>query len=102
MRHPVSAWMYMPLAVIAAVAALAGCEKKTPPTTTRTGAQATTPPVSPAPPSQTLRIAVVPKGTTHDYWKSVHAGAVKAMSELSLPGQPVTITFRGPEKEDDR
>ena len=25
-----------------------------------------------------LRIAVVPKGTTHDFWKAVHAGAIRA------------------------
>lgn len=45
-----------------------------------------------------LRIAVVPKGTTHDFWKSVHAGAVKASRDLGN----VQITFRGPEREDDR
>jgi len=43
-------------------------------------------------------IAVIPKGTTHDFWKSVHAGAVKAERELGN----VKIVFRGPEKEDDR
>lgn len=46
----------------------------------------------------TLRIAVVPKGTTHDFWKSVHAGAQRA--EQSLDG--VEVTFTGPEREDDR
>lgn len=45
-----------------------------------------------------LRIAVIPKGTTHDFWKSVHAGAIKASRELGH----VDIIFRGPEKEDDR
>lgn len=45
-----------------------------------------------------LRIAVVPMGTTHDYWKSLHAGAVKAQRELG----GVEIIFRGPEREDDR
>jgi len=45
-----------------------------------------------------LRIAVVPKGTTHDFWKSIHAGAMKAERELG----GVQVTFRGPEKEDDR
>jgi len=47
---------------------------------------------------ETLRIAVVPKGTTHDFWKSVHAGAMQA--EQSLDG--VKVTFTGPEREDDR
>ncbi len=45
-----------------------------------------------------LKIAVIPKGTTHDFWKSVHAGAVKAARELGN----VDLIFRGPEKEDDR
>jgi ribose transport system substrate-binding protein len=43
-----------------------------------------------------LRIAVVPKGTTHEFWKSVHAGAVKASKELD-----VDIVWKGPLKEDD-
>ena len=42
-------------------------------------------------------IAVVPKGTTHEFWKSVHAGAVKAGRELG-----VEILWQGPLKEDDR
>ena len=29
-----------------------------------------------------LRIAVIPKGTTHEFWKSVHAGAAKAAKEF--------------------
>jgi ribose transport system substrate-binding protein len=43
-----------------------------------------------------LRIAVVPKGTTHEFWKSVHAGAVKASRELD-----VDIVWKGPMREDD-
>lgn len=43
-----------------------------------------------------LRIAVIPKGTTHEFWKSVHAGAVKASRELG-----VEIVWKGPLKEDD-
>ena len=43
-----------------------------------------------------LRIAVIPKGTTHEFWKSVHAGAVKAARELN-----VDVVWRGPLKEDD-
>ncbi|WP_438008284.1 substrate-binding domain-containing protein [Sorangium sp. So ce321] len=43
-----------------------------------------------------LRIAVVPKGTTHEFWKSVHAGAVKASRELD-----VDIVWKGPLREDD-
>ncbi len=43
-----------------------------------------------------LKIAVIPKGTTHEFWKSVHAGAVKAAKELD-----VDIVWKGPLKEDD-
>src|SRR5882757_10679310 len=46
--------------------------------------------------SDKTRIAVVPKGTTHEFWKSVHAGAVKASSELD-----VEIIWKGPLREDD-
>jgi ribose transport system substrate-binding protein len=42
-------------------------------------------------------IAVVPKGSTHEYWKSIHAGAVKAARELN-----VDVIWKGPLKEDDR
>ena len=44
-----------------------------------------------------LTIAVIPKGTTHEFWKSIHAGAVKAAKELG-----VEIIWKGPLKEDDR
>jgi ribose transport system substrate-binding protein len=43
-----------------------------------------------------LRIAVVPKGTTHEFWKAAHAGAVKASRELD-----VDVIWKGPLKEDD-
>ena len=33
---------------------------------------------APGPAGVALRIAVIPKGTTHEFWKSVHAGAAKA------------------------
>jgi len=43
------------------------------------------------------KIAVVPKGTTHSFWKSVEAGARQAGSEFG-----VEILWKGPLKEDDR
>ena len=46
--------------------------------------------------SKTLRIAVIPKGTTHVFWKSVHAGAEKAAKELGN----VEILWKGPLQED--
>lgn len=42
-------------------------------------------------------ISVIPKGTTHVFWQSVHAGAIKASKELG-----VDIVWVGTEKEDDR
>ena len=43
------------------------------------------------------RIAGNPKGTTHEFWKAVHAGALTAARELD-----VDIVWKGPLKEDDR
>ncbi len=50
-----------------------------------------------APAAGRLSIGVIPKGTTHEFWKSVHAGAVKASRELD-----VDVIWKGPLKEDDR
>lgn len=47
--------------------------------------------------NKTLQIAVIPKGTTHEFWKSIHAGAVRAARELG-----VEVIWKGPQKEDDR
>ncbi|MBU4200981.1 MAG: substrate-binding domain-containing protein [Verrucomicrobia bacterium] len=47
-------------------------------------------------PSRTT-IAVIPKGTTHEFWKSVHAGANQAAKELD-----VDIIWKGALKEDNR
>src|ERR1039458_3845887 len=48
------------------------------------------------------QIAFIPKGTTHEYWKSIDAGAVKAQRELAAKGVAVTIIWKGPLLEDDR
>ena len=48
------------------------------------------------------QIAVIPKGTTHVFWKSIHAGAVKAQEELKAAGVDVEVIWKGPLKEDDR
>jgi ribose transport system substrate-binding protein len=49
-----------------------------------------------------LTIAVIPKGTTHEFWKSIHAGANKAAQELSGQGTQVEVIWKGPLREDDR
>jgi ABC-type sugar transport system substrate-binding protein len=43
------------------------------------------------------RIAVIPKGTTHEFWKSVHAGAARAAKEAGN----VEILWKGPLQEND-
>jgi ABC-type sugar transport system substrate-binding protein len=43
------------------------------------------------------RIAVIPKGTTHEFWKSVHAGADRAAKEAGN----VEIFWKGPLHEND-
>jgi ribose transport system substrate-binding protein len=42
-------------------------------------------------------IAVIPKGTTHEFWKAIHAGALVAAQDLG-----VEIIWKGPQREDDR
>ena len=42
-------------------------------------------------------IAVVPMGTTHVFWQSIHRGAEKAGAEAG-----VKIFWNGPERERDR
>jgi ribose transport system substrate-binding protein len=49
-----------------------------------------------------LTIAVIPKGTTHEFWKSIHAGSNKAASELTAQGTPIEVIWKGPLREDDR
>lgn len=46
---------------------------------------------------KTLQIAVIPKGTSHQFWKSVHYGAETAADELG----GVEILWNGPVKESD-
>lgn len=48
-------------------------------------------------PSKTLKIAVIPKGMTHEFWNAIRAGAVKAGRELG-----VEVIWKGANKEDDR
>jgi ribose transport system substrate-binding protein len=53
--------------------------------------------VAPAPAATPPRIAVIPKGTTHNFWKSVEAGARQAAAETGAE-----VVWKGPLKEDDR
>jgi ribose transport system substrate-binding protein len=42
-------------------------------------------------------VAVIPMGTTHEFWKTIHAGALTAARERGLE-----LIWKGPLKEDDR
>ncbi len=53
-----------------------------------------TKPANPA--GKKFRIAVIPKGTSHEFWKSVEAGARRAAAENG-----VEILFKGPNSEGD-
>lgn len=68
------------LVCVAVVVCLCSCSKK-----------------EPAGGEKKLTIAVIPKGTTHIFWQSVHAGALKAADEFG-----VEIEWIGPERENDR
>jgi ribose transport system substrate-binding protein len=52
--------------------------------------------------SKRLTIAVIPKGTTHEYWRGVHAGAMQAKQEMDAAGDSISIIWKGPLREDDR
>ena len=77
--------MIRPLALVCLFALLAGCSESKAPAPAADG-------------KAKLRIAVIPKGTTHIFWRSVHAGAEQAAKELGN----VEILWKGPVKEDDR
>jgi ribose transport system substrate-binding protein len=51
---------------------------------------------------KTITLAVVPKGTTHEFWRAIHAGAEQAAQELTADGDSVKIIWKGPLREDDR
>jgi ribose transport system substrate-binding protein len=53
--------------------------------------------LTPLCPAAGERIAVIPKGTTHNFWKSIEAGARQAGAEAG-----VEIIWKGPLREDDR
>jgi ribose transport system substrate-binding protein len=52
--------------------------------------------------ADSFTIAVIPKGSTHEHWKTVHAGAIKAQRELAGKGVKVDVMWQAPLREDDR
>lgn len=49
-----------------------------------------------------FRVAFVPKGTTHEFWRTMHAGALRAQRALRERGVHVDLVWKGPLREDDR
>lgn len=49
-----------------------------------------------------LTVAVIPKGTIHEFWRSIEGGARKAEAELNAAGTKVQVIWKGPLREDDR
>jgi ribose transport system substrate-binding protein len=50
-----------------------------------------------SPASSQITVAMIPKGTTHQFWRSIHAGGERAAKELGIE-----LIWRGPLREDDR
>jgi ribose transport system substrate-binding protein len=75
MRIPGKAWLGL---AAAACVLLSGC--------------------SSAKPTFKYRVAVIPKGTSHDFWKSIHAGAIQASKERG----DTQVLWDGPPKENMR
>lgn len=76
---------WLPLIVFTMAMMLAGCNSSSRPKSAQSGSD------------DALRIAVIPKGTSHEFWKSVHFGAEKAAREIGN----VEIIWRGPVLESD-
>src|SRR5262245_12899873 len=75
---------------------LAGCVKETPGETNAPAPGGGTPKAAKKGPSDRLKIAVVPKGTTHEFWQTVKAGADAAGQEVNAE-----ILWNGPKQETD-
>ncbi|MEO8380284.1 MAG: substrate-binding domain-containing protein [Acidobacteriota bacterium] len=80
------------LLVVAAFLALSACTKSEAPQKT----------AAPGAAKPSFRIAVIPQGSTHEFWKSIHAGAMKAAEDARAEHLEVEIIWKGPMREDDR
>ncbi len=85
-----SSTKYVAFALLA-VMVLAGCGDAANSTTQDPG----------KPGTKKLRIAVIPKGLGHEFWKSVHAGALQAAAEFATEERPIEIVWQGPASEAD-
>lgn len=71
------------LIAVATLALIAGCAKKESST-------------------KAFTIAVIPQGSTHEFWKAIHAGALKGAKDAAAQHHDVKIVWKGPLREDDR
>jgi ribose transport system substrate-binding protein len=86
-------WLTMAILLVAAF----GCQPKTEPTPPTTPPTVGPRPGTEAPPAEVkYTIAVIPKGTTHTFWKTVKAGAEAAGKEAGAK-----IEWKGPSDETD-
>ncbi len=46
------------------------------------------------------KVAVIPKGLTHEFWQSIHRGAQRAADDLAAQGLRVQVLWEGPITED--
>ena len=83
MNRTLTAWTVL-AGVLLAATTIAGCSKTSQQSSSTSSGSGIT-------------IAVIPKGTTHEFWQSIHAGANKAAKELGID-----VIWRGPLREDDR
>ncbi len=90
------------LAAAGALALLAGCHSPASNGSASNSSSAGSTPAAQSGGSQTLQIAVIPKGTSHEYWKSIHAGAMKAQQDLAKQGTNINVLWKGTESEGDR
>jgi ribose transport system substrate-binding protein len=51
--------------------------------------------------SDAFTIAVIPQGSTHQYWKLMESGAAKAVRDLKASGVLVDLIWKGPIREGD-
>ncbi len=70
--------------IVVAVAAICACTKTEQPAT------------------KSFTVAVIPQGSTHEFWKSIHAGAMKAAGDEAAQNIKVNVIWKGPMREDDR
>ena len=57
---------------------------------------------APSASAKSFTIAVIPQGSTHEFWKSIHAGAMKAARDEASQGTRINVIWKGPMREDDR